>query len=314
MGRNGLRSSFARRGLGKVLATAVAIASLGAGCSSMGNIVRLRGSDEPAATPRKAESVRVEVQPLAPVRRDVYTRSYRVGETYDSARGETMVSVKNYSVTERVGRATALAPFQQECRRRFSREPRPCDDAPLASVRGAAASVFDVVGAVEMLDGSYFVVHMPSDGKSETFLLVDPNGRLRRGDYVAWREPQSHGFALGRLPVATMTPDFGLASDVALFAFETVERFVYMGPGYLSFDWTFLGTRTTPRGDVFVISYREFGRDSGDSPSFVRTAAYPVDQKEIAIGALRAKIEAVGDASIRFQVVADDQPPPPPAK
>ena len=56
------------------------------------------------------------LQPLAPVRRDIFTRSYRLGETYTVHTGEQVVIVKNYAITEKVGRARTcvLVPYAFE--------------------------------------------------------------------------------------------------------------------------------------------------------------------------------------------------------
>ena len=38
------------------------------------------------------------------MRRDIFTRSYRLGEPYTVHTGQPVVSIKNYSVTEKVAR------------------------------------------------------------------------------------------------------------------------------------------------------------------------------------------------------------------
>jgi hypothetical protein len=253
----------------------------------------------------------IALQPLAPVRRDIFTRSYRLGDTYSARTGETVVSIKNYSITERVGRATVLHDFAQTCRRRiFGGEATPCDSSPLSAVRGAMGNVFDVVAAVTLSDGQYFAVSPPSDGSSQVFLLVDPTGRLRRGAYVAWREELTPGMTLGRVPVVEHSPDLALSSDEPLFSFESVEKFVFMGPGYLSFDLVFTGTRDTLRGELVTFAYREYGRDSTDKPTFERQLQFPASQPIIEIERLRIEIEPVGYGELRFRVIGDGQPAP----
>jgi len=254
----------------------------------------------------------VVLQPLAPVRRDIYTRSYRLGETYTVRTGEPVVSIKNYSITEKVGRATALRDFGQMCKRRWLRggQPSLCDSEPLDSVRGAMGSVFDVIAAATLPDGQYFAVAMPSNGRSQTFLLVDPTGRLRRDSYVVWREELSAGYSLGRVPIVELNPDVKMASDSPLFSFESVERFVFMGPGYLSFDLVFTGTRDTVRGELMTFSYREFGRDSTDRPAFERPLQFGVGNHVLEVEKLRIEVEPVGYNELRFRVIADGQPTP----
>ena len=252
----------------------------------------------------------VELQALAPVRRDIFTRSYRLGEAYNAETGDTVVSVKNYAITERVGHATVLRDFAQTCKQKWPRRGAPtlCDSAPLDIVRGAMGSVFNVVAAVTLPDGQYFAVAIPSDGRSQAYLLVDPTGRLRKGAYVVWREELSPGGSLGRVPIVELSPDVLLDSQSPLFSFESVEKFVFMGPGYLSFDLVFTGTRDTLRGELMTFSYREFGRDSTDHPAFERPLTYPVSARVIEIEKLRMEVEPVGYSSIRFRVIADGQP------
>lgn len=273
---------------------------------AMGGRISSAFVSDPKAPPKGT----VALQPLAPVRRDIYTRSYRLGDAYLARTGETVVSIKNYSITEKVGRATVLRDFAQNCRRLFRGESSPCDDSPLSAVRGAMGDVFDVVGAVTLSDGQYFAVAPPSDGRSQVYLLVDPTGRLRRGAYVTWREELSPGTTLGRVPVVELEPGLALSSEEPLFSFESVEKFVFMGPGYLSFDLVFAGTRDTLRGELVTFVYREFGRDSTDKPTFERQLQFPSSQPVLEIEKLRIEVEPVGYDQLRFRVIADGQPKP----
>lgn len=293
-----------------VAAAATAALLLVPGCSSfqamgvrMQNLVVGGEQGPPEGT--------VALQPLAPVRRDIYTRSYRLGDTYTARTGETVVSIKNYAITEKVGRATVLHDFAQTCGAGFlGRDNGPCEDSPLSAVRGAIGNVFDVVAAVTLEDGQYFAVAPPSDGRSQVYLLVDPTGRLRRGAYVAWREELSPGMTLGRVPLAEFAPERALSSETPLFSFETVEKFVYLGPGYLSFDLVFTGTRDTLRGELVTFDYREYGRDSNDKPAFERMLQFPASQPVIELDKLRIEIVPMGYDQLRFRVIADGQPEP----
>ena len=290
---------------------AAAIALLG-GCSEMQAMnASLRGAVGASQGPERPAEGTVALQPLAPVRRDIFTRSYRLGETYKVRTGEPVVSIKNYSITERVGHATVLRDFGQTCRGGWPRrETALCDSAPLEAVRGAMGSVFDVVAAVTLPDGQYFAVALPSDGRSQVYLLVDPTGRLRREAYVAWREDLSPGSSLGRVPLVELTPDVAMDSQTPLFSFESVEKFVFMGPGYLSFDLVFTGTRDTVRGELITFNYREFGRDSTDLPTFERPLQFSVAEHVIELERLRIEVEPVGYNELRFRVIADGQPAP----
>lgn len=253
----------------------------------------------------------IALQPLAPVRRDIYTRSYRLGDTYTVRTGETVVSIKNYSITEKVGHATVLHDFAQSCGLGFfGRDSGACEDSPLSAVRGAMGNVFDVVAAVTLEDGQYFAVAPPSDGRSQVYLLVDPTGRLRRGAYVAWREELSPGMTLGRVPVVEFSPGHALSSQEPLFSFESVEKFVFLGPGYLSFDLVFTGTRDTVRGELVTFDYREYGRDSTDKPAFQRLLQFPASHPIVEVDKLRIEVVPVGYEQLRFRVIADGQPPP----
>ncbi len=305
--------AFRRRG--RALRTVVVATAwlLAAGCSDVqGMALRVRSAfsgPQPAAAPPVEGAI--VLQPLAPVRRDIFTRSYRLGETYSVHTGGSVVSIKNYAITERVGRATVLRDFGQTCTRRFfGREPTLCESSPLSAVRGAMGNVFDVVAAVTVPDGQYFAVALPSDGKSQVYLLVDPTGRLRRGAYVAWREDLSPGTSLGHVPLVELAPKPALQPDAPLFSFESVERFVFMGPGYLSFDLIFTGTRDTARGELITFNYREFGRDSTDTATFERPLQFPASEPVIELDKLRIEVEPVGYGELRFRVIADGQPVP----
>lgn len=282
----------------------------GAGCAAYESIAPGPSEPEPVVV-HPAGDGPVFLQPLAPVRRDIFTRSYRVGEVYTARAGESVVSVKNYSVTERVGHATALRDFRQSCKRLLSSEAGDCTSGPLSLVRGAMGTVFDVIAAVTLPDGQYFAVALPSESGTHAYLLVDPTGRLRRGAYVASRDADSHGYALGRVPVLQQRVDLPLDAEAPLFSFESVERFVFMGPGYLSFDLVFSGRRTAQHGESYSLLYREFGRDSTDAPAFEQALVFPVTQQEIEVGHLRIRVESVTPEEIRFSVVEDAQPAPP---
>jgi hypothetical protein len=281
----------------------------GAGCAAYESVAPRTAEPEPVVVAPTGEGP-VFLQPLAPVRRDIFTRSYRVGEVYTARVGESVVSVKNYSVTERVGHATALRDFRQPCRKLLSSEAGDCTRGPLSLVRGTMGSVFDVIAAVTLPDGQYFAVALPPESGTHAYLLVDPTGRLRRGAYVAAREADSHAYAVGRVPVLEQRIELPLDAEAPLFSFESVERFVFMGPGYLSFDLVFAGRRTAPRGDSYTMMYREFGRDSTDAPAFEQSLVFPVTQQEVEVGRLRIRVETVTPEEIRFSVVEDGQPAP----
>ena len=96
--------------------------TLGAGCSEVKALQYSLGMAPPppppptqAAYAAAAPEGTVALQPLAPVRRDIFTRSYRLGEPYTVHTGQPVVSIKNYSVTEKVGHATVLRDFAQNC-------------------------------------------------------------------------------------------------------------------------------------------------------------------------------------------------------
>lgn len=303
------RPGFARMAAG----VAVAALWLIGGCSEMrvvGGMFSGPVGQAPPARQPQAEGT-IALQPLAPVRRDIFTRSYRLGESYIARSGESVVSIKNYSITEKVGHATVLRDFGQNCKGRWPRrDVSLCESSPLSAVRGAMGTVFDVIAAVTLPDGQYFAVALPSDGASQAYLLVDPTGRLRRDGYVAWREDLTPGTTLGRVPLVELVPELAIDSQSPLFSFESVEKFVFMGPGYLSFDLIFTGTRSTVRGELMTFNYREFGRDSTDLPAFERPLQFPVNEHVIQVERLRIEVEPVGYEQLRFRVIADGQPTP----
>jgi hypothetical protein len=295
-------------------ASGAVLAVLLAGCSEIKALEYTLGMTSPPPPPQAAHAAAapegsVALQPLAPVRRDIFTRSYRLGESYSVQTGQPVVSVKNYSITERVGHATALRNFTQTCRSRLPRSKTgTCTDPPLDAVKGTMGSVYDVHAAVTLPDGQYFAVGMPSNGSSQVYVLVDPTGRLRRGAYVVWREDLTPGTTLGYVPIVEHVPDLALDSSTPLFSFESVEKFVFMGPGYLSFDLIFTGTRESVRGEMMSFNYREFGRESADRPTFERGLQFPTSQKVIEIEKLRIEVEPYGYNELRFRVIADGQP------
>jgi hypothetical protein len=298
------------------IAPAAALAAFLAGCSEVKALQYTMGmkGPPPPAQPHAAAAPEgtVALQPLAPVRRDIFTRSYRIGEAYTVRTGEPVVSVKNYSVTERVGRATALRNFAQTCASGWRRDRiEACGNAPLSKVRGTMGNVFDVPAAVTLPDGQYFAVAMPTDGVSQVYLLVDPTGRLRRGAYVVWREDLTPGSTLGYVPIVELEPDRAIDSSQPLFSFESIEKFVFMGPGYLSFDLIFTGTRENSRGELMTFNYREFGRESTDRPTFERGLQFRTSQKVIEIEKLQIEVQPYGYNELRFRVIADGQPQAP---
>jgi hypothetical protein len=300
---------------GRALCAAALLAMLPVlGCSEMEAMnLRLRNALVGPSGPQAPPEGTILLQPLAPVRRDIYTRSYRLGDAYVAKIGDPVVSIKNYAVTEKVGRATVLRDFGQLCKRTiFSKGSAPtlCQSAPLDAVRGAMGSVYDVVAAVTLPDGQYFAVAIPSDGTSQVYLLVDPTGRLRRGSYVAWREQLTPGTTLGRVPLVELKPELALPSDEPLFSFESVEKFVYMGPNYLSFDLVFTGTRDTLRGELMTFNYREYGRDNTERPTFERPLSFSANEPVIEVDKLRIEVEPIGYTQLRFRVIADGQPTP----
>lgn len=300
-----------------LLAGCLAMCLLASGCSEIQDVSHSlsatflpKPAPEPVAAQPVASSSQLLLQPLAPVRRDIFTRSYRLGETYSIHTGAPVVSIKNYSITEKVGKATALRDFAQLCRRRMfaPRKGSPCTDPPLSSVHGSMGSVFEVIAAATFPEAKYFAVRMTPDNQSEVVLLVDTSGRLRPGEYVAWRDDLSAGVALGRVPLDLLSPELQMNVSTPLFSFESVERFVYMGPGYLSFDLIFTGTRDTPRGELMTFTYREYGRDSSDRAAFERTLQFPTSDPVIEVQDLRIEVEPLGYNDLKFRVIADGQP------
>lgn len=260
------------------------------------------------ATLAPATRETLRLQPLASTTQNVLTRSYSVGESYTSRVGEPMLSVKNYAVSERVARATALRDFEQLCDRLMSEEPGLCMEAPLGSVRGGLGSVFDVQGAVSTPDGDYFALALPSSDKRDViYLLVDTEGRLRRGAYVVWRRADSKGYSVAGVPLAEAVVELPLDDEAPLFTFENQQTLAASGPGYLNYDLVYLGSRSTPRGDNIFLSYREYGRQATDHLMFEQNLQYPASQRDIDAAGLRLHVETADAETITFRVVEDSQ-------
>ncbi|MBI5504372.1 MAG: hypothetical protein HY899_06200 [Deltaproteobacteria bacterium] len=290
-----------RGGVGLLIVCGLVLSGC-AGAKSLAEDIAARATLAPAAP----ETLRL--RPLAPTTSNVFTRSYRVGESYTSRVGEPMLSVKNYALNERVARATALRDFEQLCGRLFSEEPGRCKQSPLSNVHGGLASVFDVQGAVSTSDGDYFAVSLPvTDSKEVIYLLVDPNGRLRLGGYVAWRRTDSKGYSAAGVPLVEEIPKSPLDSETPLFTFENQQSVAASGPGYLNYDLIYMGSHATARGDNIFLSYREYARQTADHLMFEQTLQYPGSQHDIDVAGLRLHVESADPESVTFRVVEDSQ-------
>ncbi len=239
--------------------------------------------------------------------RDVFSKNYQLGERYSSGLDEPMVSVKNYSVIERVARAVAIQDFVQVC------EGEPCQEDPLARVRGNLGEVFDVTGAVEDAGVPHLLIRMRDlaaeragrDVKGEVYLAVDLDGVLRQRGYVLWRMDGERRQSPKGLPLRELVPTEPIGVAGPLFTFETEETFLSGGKRYLSYDLIYRGLRRGPRGSTYGLLYREYSRDSTELPVFEQLLQFPVGNSSIDILGLRLTVHAVDADSITFTVVED---------
>lgn len=286
-------------GLSGCAATTAFVTDLSDLATPMTSVPKMSTTDDPAT---------LRLQPLAPTSRVVSTRSYSVGAPYTSRVGEPMLSVKNYAVAERVATATALRDFEQLCERLLGKDPGRCTGSPLGSVRADLGSLFEVRGAVATPDGEYFAVSMPVTDKGVViYLLVDPEGRLRRGAYVAWHRSDTRGSGVGGVPLVEVVPEIPLDTDSPMFTFENQQSIAERGPGYLNYELVYVGSRSTGRGDNLLLSYREYARQKTDYLVFEQGLQYPASQRDIEVAGLRLHVDAVDPEKITFRVVEDAQ-------
>lgn len=281
-----------------------------AGCSTVQAVAfnMKSATENVAAHARLAPAVEetLRLQPPTSTTTSVFTRSYRVGESYTSRVGDPMLSVKNYSLRHQVVRASALRDFQQLCDRVLSKAPGPCSDAPLDNVHGSLGSVFDVHGRIVTPDGEYFAVSLPvADRKDVVYLLVDANGRLRQGAYVAWHRNDSRGYSIEGMPLAEVIPQFAIDGEEPLFTLDQQETFAGSGPGYLNYDLVYGGNRTTDKGESVFLSYREYARQTTERLVFEQSLQYRVTDHDIQVAGLRLHVDTANPESITFSVVED---------
>ena len=311
-GKVDVRRNQNRQGRGSIASRCLLVCCIGvAGCATVKSV----SSDFASVAEDVAAHARLAPAPLETLRLEppsstttkVLTRSYRVGESYTSRVGEPMLSVKNYSLRHQVVHASALRDFQQVCDRLLSEKPGACADAPLSSVHGSLGTVFDVQGMITTPDGDYFAVSLPvPDGKDVVYLLVDENGHLRAGGYVAWHRNDSRGHSVSGLPLAEVVPPFPIDEESPLFKLDSEETFTGSGSGYLNYDLVYAGSRATDRGDSVFLSYREYGRQKTDHLVFEQNLQYSITDRDIQVAGLRLHVDTANPESITFSVVEDD--------
>lgn len=285
--------------LAVVLPLSVAL-SLG-GCAQL-----LRGSPGQKVETNSASSEAKIVyrQTVPSAKRKVRSKSYRLGEPYRVGRGEPMVSIKNYTVAERVVRAVALEDFAQICGGGALSAAKTCSDVPLQYVQGGLGDTFDIIGTTDLNGVTFFMVALPG-AEGRAYLLVDSNGHLARDRYVAWRAKDDDRFHVRGNPHDLIATAPRIETAGPLFSLESDEAFVNTGSRYLNYDLVYNGITQTTRGPVFHMLYREYQRDATQVPIYQQDLAYAVGEREIDVLGLRMTVGAVDAQGISFSVVQE---------
>ncbi|MFT4569671.1 MAG: hypothetical protein ACI8TX_000367 [Hyphomicrobiaceae bacterium] len=282
---------------------ALGVLGLAPGCSQL-----LSGKPDAKAQSDTAVAGEVVYRKNVPsVTRTVMSKSYRVGEAYRVRVNTPLVSVKNYTVAERVTRAVALEDFEQTCAGVLSGTGQACSGLPLSSIRGGLGDTFDIAGTAEAGGQTYFMVGLPAAG-ARVYLLVDSNGYLAEGAYVAWRSSTDERFHVRGMPHGLVAPPRSLQTAGPLFSLESDETFVSSGARYLNYDIFYRGTGNDVRGEIYRLVYREYGRSASPVPIFQQNLAYPMAQGTIDILGLRMKISGADASGIGFTVVQEALP------
>ena len=210
--------------------------------------------------------------------RRVFSKSYEIGQRYTVSAGEPLVSIKNYTVQERVARAIVLEDFEQQCGAALGGAPGACDDGLLGKARGSLGDVFDVVGAVTVGGFLYYMIDLDADG-GDGYLLADPEGYLRPVEYIAWRAESDRAMHRRGLPHETIAPAFAVETSGPLFQYETEDTFLRAGSGYLNYDLIFRGTEYGHHGTMIHLVYREYRRDATQTPAYQTVLTYPASRR-----------------------------------
>ncbi len=235
--------------------------------------------------------------------RTVLQKDYAIGARRVAASGERMLSVKNYTVSDRVVGATALGDFEQRCSGPSDSIVR-CENGSMAYVRGQSGERFSVGGAMRQGGNLYYLVAFDAADHGVIYAAADARGRLKPSGYLAKGVSNAEITELGvpLLPVATKAP---IASEGSLFRFEVAEEIDPLAPNFQHYSLQYDGTTYDHRGMVYHILYREYRRDGSKTPLFEQSLAFAGETSTIDVLGFRIRVHDVSDKQIVYTVQRD---------
>jgi hypothetical protein len=249
--------------------------------------------------------------------RTVLQKDYAIGVRRIAQVSEPMLSVKNYTVSDRVLGAVTLEDFEQTCGSSRTADQTQeavdkeaaivrCTTAPLSYVRGQRETRFGVGGAFRQGGHLFYMVEFDAAENGLVYIAADTRGRLKTGDYV------------GHVPLgaATVVTPLGIPFDLvsitdplprdrALFRFEVNETIDPLSPNFQHYSLTYQGTTYDYRGMVYHLLYREYRRDGSKNPLFEQSLAFAGETSTIDVLGFRIRVHNVSDKQIIFTVQRD---------
>jgi len=237
--------------------------------------------------------------------RTVVEKDYTIGARRVAASGAPMLTVKNYTVSDRVVGAVALDDFEQRCPGSNDTEVR-CKSGGRAYVRGQANERFSVGGAMRQGGNLYYLVSFDAAEQGIIHAASDARGRLKPTDYLFRAPRDAHAVAtpLGvpLSPVSIKTP---IVRDTALFRFEVDKQVDPLAPNFQHYGLFYEGTTYDHSGMVYHILYREYRRDGSSDPLFQQSLAFAGETSTIDVLGFRIRIHNVSDKQIVYTIQRD---------
>jgi hypothetical protein len=314
----------------------LAVAGFVASCAGTGQPQPAR-VDEPVYEVAEGRVLYMTSVPVSS--RTVLRKDYTLGARRTAAVGEVMLSVENYTVSDRVAEAVALEPFAQPCKasRGTSGSParskpsyrrsagnesasmaedavetapgtRACQAGRVSYVRGAENDRFTVAGAFREGGNLYYLIEFNAGSEGTVYLAADARGRVKAGDYLftapAAGEEERIATPLG-VPLRVLSPSASLQRESPLFRFDVEESVDSLAPDFQHFALLYEGTTYDHRGMVYHLLYREYRRDESDLPLFEQSLAFAGETSTIDLLGFRMRVHDVDDRQIIYTVQRD---------
>lgn len=249
--------------------------------------------------------------------RTVLEKDYAVGVRRTARVSETLLAVKNYTVSDRVRAAVALEDFEQLCVQpktatagskasRNENSSGRCQAGRLSYVRGQREERFNVGGAFREGGNLYYMVEFDAAEAGPVYVASDPRGRVKTGDYLAHDTSDQPAVStpLG-VAVDFITSETPLPRDHALFRFELSETIDPLAPNFQHYSLQYEGTSYDHRGMVYHLLYREYRRDGSTNPLFEQSLAFAGETSTIDVLGFRIRVHNVDDKQIVYTVQRD---------